>query len=109
MVGARLLRCLARAVSTQSIVASTETINGRPHYVQAQLRWEGAARELMTSVIAFAVDAALLRSQSSRERRDWLASVQQPSGCRTSKPRSSTRPAPHLRLAPRGQWARDAG
>ena len=35
----------------RAIVAFTETINGRPHYVQAQLRFEGPARERMTSVV----------------------------------------------------------
>ena len=82
VVGAQLLRRLRELVKNkQSIVAFTETINGRPHYVQAQLRWEGAARERMTSVIAFAVDAARLRSEFvPAVLRDWLASVQQPSG-----------------------------
>jgi len=49
--------------------------------VQAQLRWEGPARERMTSVIAFAVDAEKLRTKYIPQLlRDWLASVQQPSG-----------------------------
>ena len=64
-----------------SIVAFTEDINGRKHYVQAQLRWEGPARDRMTSVMAFAVDAEKLRAQFIPSvLRDWLASVQQPSG-----------------------------
>ncbi len=49
--------------------------------MQAQLRFEGPARERMTSVIAFAVDAEKLRAQFiPAVLRDWLASVQQPSG-----------------------------
>ena len=77
-----LLRRLRELVKTKrAIVAFTETINGRPHYVQAQLRWEGPARERMTSVIAFAVDAEKLRTKYIPQLlRDWLASVQQPSG-----------------------------
>src|SRR6185503_10106902 len=64
VVGDRLLRRLRELVKTKrAIVAFTETINGRPHYVQAQLRWEGPARERMTSVIAFAVDAEKLRTK----------------------------------------------
>jgi signal transduction histidine kinase len=82
VTGARLLRRLRELVKTKrAIVAFTETINGRPHYVQAQLRWEGPARERMTSVIAFAVDAEKLRTvYIPQVLRDWLASVQQPSG-----------------------------
>jgi len=82
VTGDRLLRRLRELVKTKrAIVAFTETINGRPHYVQAQLRWEGPARERMTSVIAFAVDAEKLRTAYIPQvLRDWLASVQQPSG-----------------------------
>jgi signal transduction histidine kinase len=64
-----------------AIVAFTQDINGRKHYVQAQLRWEGAARNRMTSVIAFAVDAEKLRTKYiPAVLRDWQAAVQQPSG-----------------------------
>src|SRR5262245_51393234 len=57
-LGQKLLARLRELVETRrAIVAFTETINGRPHYVQAQLRFEGPARERMTSVVAFAVDA----------------------------------------------------
>ena len=82
VLGAQLLRRLRELVNTKrAIVAFTETINGRPHYVQAQLRWEGPARERMTSVVAFAVDAERIRAQFiPAVLRDWLASVQQPSG-----------------------------
>jgi signal transduction histidine kinase len=82
VLGAQLLRRLRELVERQrAIVAFTETINGRPHYVQAQLRYEGPARKRMTSVIAFAVDAERLRAEFiPAVLRDWLASVQQPSG-----------------------------
>ena len=82
VLGAQLLGRLRELVETKrAIVAFNETINGRPHYVQAQLRWEGPARERMTSVVAFAVDAERLRAEFiPAVLRDWLASVQQPSG-----------------------------
>lgn len=82
VVGAKLLSRLGALINTRrAIVAFTETINGRPHYVQAQLRFEGPARERMTSVVAFAVDAEKLRTEYIPQvLRDWLASVQQPSG-----------------------------
>lgn len=81
-VGDKLLGRFRELVELRrAIVAFTETINGRPHYVQAQLRFEGPARERMTSVLAFAVDAEKLRAQFiPAVLRDWLASVQQPSG-----------------------------
>ena len=77
-----MLRRLRELVKTRrAIVAFTETIDGRPHYVQAQLRWEGPARDRMTSVLAFAVDAQKLRTQFiPAVLRDWLATIQQPSG-----------------------------
>jgi len=82
VLGNRLLSRLRELVKTRrAIVAFTETINGKPHYVQAQLRFEGPARERMTSVVAFSVDAETLRTQYvPAVMRDWLASVQQPSG-----------------------------
>jgi signal transduction histidine kinase len=82
VVGARLLARLRDLVETRrAIVAFTETINGRPHYVQAQLRFEGPARDRMTSVVAFAVDAEKLRAQFIPSvLRDWMATVQQPTG-----------------------------
>ena len=80
--GPKLLGRLQELVETRrAIVAFTEEINGRPHYVQAQLRFEGPARERMTSVIGFAVDAEKLRTEFiPAVLRDWLASVQHPSG-----------------------------
>lgn len=80
--GSQLLERLHGLVDTRrAIVAFTETINGRPHYVQAQLRFEGPARDRMTSVIGFAVDAEKLRAQYIPSvLRDWMTSIQQPSG-----------------------------
>jgi signal transduction histidine kinase len=82
VLGAKLLARFRDLVKTRrAIVAFTETINGRPHYVQAQLRFEGPARERITSVMAFSVDAEKLRSEFiPAVLRDWLATVQQPSG-----------------------------
>src|SRR3954449_1121885 len=55
VLGNQLLARLRELVTTRrAIVAFTENINGRPHYVQAQLRFEGPARARMTSVLAFA-------------------------------------------------------
>jgi signal transduction histidine kinase len=81
-VGDKLLMRIRELLATRrAIVAFTETINGRPHYVQAQLRFESPARERMTSVVAFAVDAEKLRKvYVPAIMRDWLATVQQPSG-----------------------------
>ena len=82
VLGDKLLRRLRELVKTRrAIVAFTENINGRPHYVQAQLRFEGPARDRMTSVLAFAVDAEKLRATYiPAVLRDWLATIQQPSG-----------------------------
>ena len=81
-IGSKLLARLHDIGATRrAIVAFTETINGRPHYVQAQLRFEGPARDRMTSVVAFAVDAEKLRTQYIPSvMRDWMTTVQQPSG-----------------------------
>ena len=81
-IGATLLPRLRELMKLRmAIVAFTQDINGRKHYVQAQLRWEGPARDRMTSVVAFAVDAEKLRAQFIPSVfRDWLASIQQPSG-----------------------------
>jgi len=80
--GAKLLPRLHQLVKTRmAIVAFTEQINGRPYYVQAQLRFESFARERMTSVVAFAVDAERLRTEFIPALlRDRLANVQQPAG-----------------------------
>jgi signal transduction histidine kinase len=81
-VGPKLLARLHEIGATRrAIVAFTETINGRPHYVQAQLRFEGPARDRMTSVVAFSVDAEKLRTQFiPLVMRDWMTTVQQPTG-----------------------------
>ncbi len=80
--GAKLLPRLHQLVKTRmAIVAFTEQINGRQYYVQAQLRFESFARERMTSVVAFAVDAEHLRTEFIPALlRDRLANVQQPVG-----------------------------
>ena len=84
VTGDKLLRKINEISKTRprrAILAFTETINGRPHYVQAQLRFEGPARERITSVLAFSVDAQQLREKYiPAVLKDWLASVQQPSG-----------------------------
>lgn len=81
-IGAKLLPRLQELVKMRmAIVAFTEEINGRKHYVQAQLRFDGPTRGRMTSVVAFAVDAEKLRAQFIPSvLRDWLATIQQPSG-----------------------------
>jgi signal transduction histidine kinase len=80
--GAKLLPRLQQLVKMRmAIVAFTEEINGRQYYVQAQLRFESFARERMTSVVAFAVDAEKLRTQFIPALlRERLANVQQPVG-----------------------------
>lgn len=80
--GAKLLPRLHQLVKARmAIVTFTEEINGRPYYVQAQLRFESFARERMTSVVAFAVDAERLRREFIPALlRDRLANVQQPIG-----------------------------
>ncbi len=79
---AALLRKLQDLASLKrAIVAFSDTIDGRPHYVQAQLRWSSPAREELTSLVAFAVDAERLRTEylpSLLTTR--LQSLQQPAG-----------------------------
>jgi signal transduction histidine kinase len=81
-IGTKLLTRLHEIGATRrAIVAFTEEIDGRPHYVQAQLRFEGPARDRMTSVVAFSVDAEKLRRQFiPAVMRDWMTTVQQPTG-----------------------------
>ena len=80
--GAKLLPRLRELVkSRMAIVAFTEVINGRKYYVQGQMRFESPARERMTSVVGFAVDAERLRAEFIPALlRDRLANVQQPVG-----------------------------
>src|SRR5262245_47547174 len=81
-VGAKLLPRLMDLVKTRmAIVAFTDDIGGRKHYIQAQLRFESPSRDRMTSVVAFAVDVEKLRKEHVPSLlRDRLASVQQPTG-----------------------------
>jgi signal transduction histidine kinase len=80
--GSKLLPRMHKLVkSRMAIVAFTEEINGRKYYVQAQMRFESFARERMTSVVGFAVDAERLRTEFIPALlRDRLANVQQPVG-----------------------------
>jgi signal transduction histidine kinase len=80
--GSKLLPRLRGLVKTRmAIVAFTEEINGRKYYVQAQMRFESFARERMTSVVGFAVDAERLRAEFIPALlSDRLANVQQPVG-----------------------------
>jgi signal transduction histidine kinase len=81
-VGASVLPRLMDLVKTRmAIVAFTDDLGGRKHYVQAQLRFESPSRDRMTSVVAFAVDMEKLRTQHVPALlRDRLATIQQPTG-----------------------------
>lgn len=81
-VGARLLpRLNELAKKKMAIVAFTDEVAGRKYYVQAQMRFEGPARERMTSVVALAVDAEKLRAEYIPSLlRERMKSVQQPTG-----------------------------
>jgi signal transduction histidine kinase len=60
----RLLPKLQQMSSLRrAIVAFPDTLHGRPHYIQAQLRWASPARDRLTSLMAFAVDAERLRQE----------------------------------------------
>lgn len=81
-VGARLLpRLHDLARLRMAIVAFTDVIDGRPHYIQAQMRFESPARQRLTSVVAFAVDAEQLRGEYLPALlRKRLEAVRQPLG-----------------------------
>ncbi|HQZ40018.1 MAG TPA: HAMP domain-containing sensor histidine kinase [Vicinamibacterales bacterium] len=65
----------------RAIVALVGTLHGRKHYIQAQLRWASPARDRLTSLIAFAVDAERLRREYFPALVASLTgSLQQPSG-----------------------------
>jgi signal transduction histidine kinase len=65
----------------RAIVAFTATIDGRPKYVQVQMRFASAARDRMTSFIGFAVDAEALRTtHMPAMAQARLATIQGPSG-----------------------------
>jgi signal transduction histidine kinase len=65
----------------RAIVAFTDDFHGGKHYIQCQLRWSSPAREQLTSLLAFAVDAERLRRDffpALVETR--MAQMQQPNG-----------------------------
>jgi len=65
----------------RAIVAFSDELHGERHYIQAQLRWVTPAREQLSSLVAFTVDASKLRREyfpALVEAR--LAQLQQPSG-----------------------------
>ncbi|MGH9346414.1 MAG: sensor histidine kinase [Vicinamibacterales bacterium] len=66
----------------RAIVTMQETIEGRPHYVQAQIRFANAAtRDRMSSFLGFSVDSERMRTEyfpSLLRRR--LAGIHQPTG-----------------------------
>jgi signal transduction histidine kinase len=82
VTGARLLPKLHDLVRMRrAIVAFSDTIGGRRYYIQAQLRFETPARDRMTSVVAFAVDAERLRTTYMPGLfRQHVAQIQQPTG-----------------------------
>jgi signal transduction histidine kinase len=51
------------AVHRRAIVTMRATLDGREKYIQAQLRFNNAARDVMTSFVAFAVDVEDLRKK----------------------------------------------
>ncbi len=66
----------------RAIVTMQETIEGRPHYVQAQIRFSNAAtRDRMSSFIAFSVDSERMRTEYFPTLLNAkLAGIQQPTG-----------------------------
>ena len=66
----------------RAIVTMQETIAGRPHYVQAQIRFANAAtRDRMSSFIGFSVDSERMRAEYFPTLlRSKLAGIQQPTG-----------------------------
>ncbi|MCC7124947.1 MAG: HAMP domain-containing histidine kinase [Acidobacteria bacterium] len=64
----------------RAIVAFSDTLDGHRYYIQAQLRWASPARERLTSLVAFAVDAERLRQEYFPQLlAARLRSLQQPS------------------------------
>ncbi|MGH8188595.1 MAG: hypothetical protein ACREUC_18705, partial [Steroidobacteraceae bacterium] len=55
-----LIKELAR--QRRAIVLFKTTLDGREKYIQVQVRWNNAARDVMTSFLAVAVDAERLRT-----------------------------------------------
>ncbi|MGE0043586.1 MAG: sensor histidine kinase [Vicinamibacterales bacterium] len=65
----------------RAIVAFTAEIDGRPKYIQAQIRFSTPARDRLTSFVAFVVDAERLRKEYVPGLvKTRLASVQGPTG-----------------------------
>jgi signal transduction histidine kinase len=74
-----MLREMAK--ERRAIVAFTATLDGRPKYVQVQMRFNGPSRERFTSLLGFAVDAERLKTIHLPALIDQrMASVQQPTG-----------------------------
>jgi signal transduction histidine kinase len=73
-----------RELSThrRAIVSMQETIDGRPHYAQAQIRFSNpATREHMSSFVGLSVDSERLRAEYFPSLlRAQLAGIQQPTG-----------------------------
>ena len=66
----------------RAIVTMQETIEGRPHYVQAQIRFSNAAtRDRMSSFIGFSVDSERMRTEYFPSLLNAkLRGIQQPTG-----------------------------
>ncbi len=70
------------AAHRRAIVTMQETIGGRPHYVQAQIRFSNpATRDQMSSFIGFSVDSERMRTEYFPSLlRTNLSGIQQPTG-----------------------------
>jgi signal transduction histidine kinase len=69
------------AKERRAIVAFPATLEGRPKYVQVQMRFNGPSRERYTSLLGFVVDVERLRSVHLPNLiNQRMASVQQPTG-----------------------------
>jgi signal transduction histidine kinase len=76
-----LPKVLEVAAQKRAIIAFPLTIDGRPKYVQIQLRFRGPDRQRVSSFIGFMVDAGYLRSTYFPNLlKKRLAAVQQPAG-----------------------------
>jgi signal transduction histidine kinase len=75
-------RLIDLAEHRRAIVTMQETIDGRPHYVQAQIRFANAAtRDRMSSFIAFSVDSERMRTEYFPSLlRSKLGGIHQPTG-----------------------------
>ena len=69
------------AAHRRTIVTMQETIDGKPRYVQAQLRFSNPARDELTSFVGFSVDPDRLRTgYFPASLRAMMAGVQGPTG-----------------------------